>query len=142
MKPDHTPYQAIYIEDNPGYVRLMEEIFNKRTDVNLQVALDAETGIEMVAKQQPDFVLMDINLPGISGIDALGRLQLGLQTRNIPVVAVTANDKPKDVRTGLDVGFHDYLTKPMQIAEVSQLIDQLIDYLRQRDQNAEVRHSM
>lgn len=137
MNSGSRTYDVIYIEDNASNAHLMEEMLAKRHNLHLQIACDAESGLELVDQHKPDFVLMDIDLPGISGIEALLRLKSRLDTREIPVVAVTASAMPTDIRAGLKAGFYDYLTKPITMSELFRLIDHLQEYIDHRQRGAE-----
>jgi len=70
----------------------------------------------------PDLILMDINLPGMDGIDALGELRSDERTRNTPIVAVSAAAMPHEVERGRDAGFDEYVTKPIKIPEIIKII--------------------
>jgi PAS domain S-box-containing protein len=108
----------LYVEDNPANLRLMEEIVEHIPNLRMVSAHNAELGIEVARKYRPDVILMDINLPGMSGIDALKELKVIKETRAIPVVALSANAMGSDIKDGLKAGFHGYLTKPVKVAEV------------------------
>jgi CheY-like chemotaxis protein len=87
------------------------------------IATDGYTGMEMALQQLPDLILMDINLPGISGLDALKLLRATPETAHIPIIAVSANAVPHDVDQGLKAGFSLYLTKPIKINEFMHALD-------------------
>jgi CheY-like chemotaxis protein len=80
-------------------------------------------GIQLTRAQQPDVVLMDINLPGISGIEALKILRDDPATARIPIVALSANAMPRDIEKGLAAGFFSYLTKPIKVKEFMEALD-------------------
>ena len=113
----------LYIEDNPANLRLMQQIVSLREDMRLLHASSAEQGLELAVNNRPDLVLLDINLPGLNGFQALERLQQQTPTANIPVIAVTANAMPSDIEKGLKAGFADYLTKPIDIGRFFQTVD-------------------
>ncbi|UUZ57268.1 response regulator [Massilia sp. H-1] len=100
----------------------MQEIVAFRPDLRLLSAHDAHLGIEMAKAHSPDLILMDINLPGMSGSDALAELRRDPRTSHIPVLALTANAMPRDVEKGLHAGFYRYLTKPINIEEFNEAI--------------------
>ena len=77
----------------------------------------------MVRTLKPVIILMDINLPGISGFDALRLLQEDETTKNIPVIALSANAMPRDIEKGMDAGFFRYLTKPIRVNEFMSALD-------------------
>ena len=120
--------RLLYVEDNPANLMLVENIIERREDLQLFTAKDGVTGIELARGMQPNIILMDINLPGISGLDALKILQKDPITAHIPIIALSANAIPHDVKNGLDAGFFRYLTKPIKIDEFLAAIDLAIIY--------------
>jgi len=111
------PSSVLYIEDSAANVDLVTQILARRSHMQLHIAPDGPTGIAMARKFQPQVILMDIHLPGMSGLDVLRILRHGASTKHIPIVAVSANAMPLDVVNGLADGFFRYLTKPFQIDE-------------------------
>ena|GEM_PF-1426820 len=109
---------VLYIEDNPANLRLMEEILRKEVDIELISAQTAELGLVMAESRHPDLILMDINLPGIDGFQALRLLRDAPGTRKVPVIAVSADSMPREVERGLREGFATYLTKPFRVPEL------------------------
>jgi len=107
--------QILYVEDNPANMRLVEQLLKTFPDVELAGAVTAEIGLEMAQENRPDMVLMDINLPGMNGYEALAELKKIDSTRDVPVVAISANALSADIQAGLDAGFSDYLTKPINL---------------------------
>jgi CheY-like chemotaxis protein len=114
----------LYVEDNPANLMLVEDLIARRQDVRLLSARDGLAGVAMVRAELPDVVLMDINLPGISGIKALQLLQADPRTAHIPVLALSANAMPRDIKRGLDAGFFKYLTKPIKVDEFMVALDE------------------
>ncbi len=113
----------LYVEDNPASVLLMERIIQRVGHLDLLSAHTAELGLEIAEARQPDLIVMDVNLPGMSGIDAMARLRANPDTREIPVIALSANAMPNDIKHGLAAGFRRYLTKPIRIDQVLEAID-------------------
>lgn len=113
----------LYVEDNPANLELIEQLVAMRSDLRLLSATDGNMGVEFARKLKPDLILMDINLPGISGIQALQILQRDQSTRHIPVVALSANAMANDIEQGLQLGFFRYLTKPIRVREFMQTLD-------------------
>jgi CheY-like chemotaxis protein len=107
----------LYVEDNPANLQLVERLIERRNDVRLLSAVDGNSGVQLARTCLPDVILMDINLPGISGIEALRILRDDKTTAHIPVVALSANAMPRDVQRGMDAGFFRYLTKPIKVSE-------------------------
>ena len=106
---------VLYIEDNPANLRLVEQLIARRPDMRLLSAINGNLGIGLARSSQPDVILMDINLPGMSGIEALKILHETPSTAHIPVIALTANAMERDIEKGLQAGFFLYLTKPIRI---------------------------
>ncbi|MBU3899649.1 MAG: response regulator [Gammaproteobacteria bacterium] len=113
----------LYVEDNPANTELLEQLLARRSDLRLLKAGNGTSGIAMARMHQPAVILMDINLPGITGFQALKILQDDAATRHIPVLALSANAMPHDVDKGLAAGFLCYLTKPIKINALMQALD-------------------
>jgi PAS domain S-box-containing protein len=107
----------LYVEDNPANLMLVEDLIARRPDIRLLSARDALSGMKLALSALPDVILMDINLPGISGIQMMTELAVHATTARIPVVALSANAMPRDIEKGLDAGFFRYLTKPIKVNE-------------------------
>ncbi len=114
--------RVLYVEDNRVNRLMMSHVFRRLPKVELQLAESAEEGLAMIGQSLPDLVLMDINLPGISGIEALKILKADDRTTRIPVIAVSAAAMEREIAEGLQAGFHGYLSKPINIP---QLLEQL-----------------
>lgn len=114
--------RVLYIEDSPINVNVMKHVFHKHLDVGLQTAESAEDGLELIHRTPPELVLMDINLGGMSGLEALKILKSDPATAAIPVIAVSAAAMPGDVAAGLEAGFSAYLTKPFDVPELIALV--------------------
>jgi CheY-like chemotaxis protein len=125
-------YTLLYVEDNPANLMLVEDLIARRPDIRLLSARDAVRGIEIARAALPDVILMDINLPGISGIDALKILMEDPTTAHIPVVALSANAIPHDIEKGLEAGFLRYLTKPIKVNEFMETLDVLLKYAKKK----------
>ena len=118
----------LYVEDNPANLKLIEQLIARRADLRLLSARDGILGIDLARTNQPDVILMDINLPGISGIEALKILREDRATAHIPVVALSANAMPRDVEKGLQAGFFRYLTKPIKVDEFMDTLDVALEF--------------
>jgi len=114
----------LYVEDNEANMALVEQLIARRPDMRLLGAPDAMRGIALARAHQPDVILMDINLPGISGMQALKILREDPATRHIPVLALSANAMPRDIEKGLAAGFYRYLTKPIRVNEFMAALDE------------------
>ena len=113
----------LYVEDNRANMALVEQLIGRRPDLRLYGAEDAVRGIALARTRQPDLILLDINLPGISGLQALKILREDPLTRHIPVLALSANAMPRDSERGLAAGFFRYLTKPIRVPEFMEALD-------------------
>lgn len=123
-------YTLLYIEDNPANLMLVEEIISRRTDIYLLSAVDAMRGIEIANATLPDVILMDINLPGISGLDAFKILAENPATAHIPVIALSANAMPHDIKKCLDAGFFKYITKPLKVRKFMETLDLVLKFAK------------
>ncbi|KPQ21377.1 MAG: Signal transduction histidine kinase [Halomonas sp. HL-93] len=116
----------LYIEDNPANQRLMEDIVDAMEGMTLRIAPSAELGLDMLQAEIPAVVLMDLHLPGMSGFEALTRLRRDPRYQTLKVIALSANALPRDIRKGLNAGFDGYLTKPIDIAQLSDTLHHLL----------------
>jgi signal transduction histidine kinase/CheY-like chemotaxis protein len=126
----------LYVEDNPANLMLVEDLIARRSDIRLLSARDGNRGIEIARASRPDAILMDINLPGISGITALKILALDPATAHIPVIALSANAMPRDVEKGLEAGFFRYLTKPIKVNEFMETLDVTLNFAKTQSARA------
>jgi PAS domain S-box-containing protein len=122
-KGDAARYTLLYVEDNPANLMLVEQIIEDRPHIRMISARDGNWGIAIAKEQLPDIILMDINLPGISGIEAMILLRKDPATKHIPIIALSANAMPRDIDRGLEAGFFRYLTKPIKINEFTESLD-------------------
>jgi PAS domain S-box-containing protein len=118
----------LYVEDNPANLKLVEQLIARRPDMRLLTAVNGNLGVELARGRQPDVILMDINLPGISGIEALKILREDPATAHIPVVALSANAMPDDIGKGLKAGFFWYLTKPIKVPEFMDVLNVALEF--------------
>jgi PAS domain S-box-containing protein len=112
----------LYVEDNPANLSLVEQLVARNPDLRLLTAGTGQLGIKLARANGPEVILMDINLPDISGVEALRRLRQDPITAHIPVVAISANAMPYDIAHGLEAGFFRYLTKPIRINEFQETL--------------------
>jgi len=131
--PLHT---LLCVEDNPANLMLVEKLLERRPEIQLLVAKDGMRGVEIARAARPDVILMDINLPGISGLVALSILAEDPQTAGIPVIALSANAMPSDIAKGLAAGFFRYLTKPIKVKEFMDTLDSALLFANRRADRA------
>jgi PAS domain S-box-containing protein len=124
-----TPLRTLlYVEDNPANLKLVAQLVARRPDLRLLSAVDGPRGIEVARSAQPQVILMDINLPGISGFDALKILHDDAATAHIPIIALSANAMPRDIEKGLEAGFFRYLTKPIKVGEFMDTLNVALEF--------------
>lgn len=126
--PDFTGIEktVVYIEDNPANTRLVSRMLTRRPSVRLLTAEDAAPGLDIVGNAHPDLVLLDINLPEMSGFEVLKRIRELPGGDDIPVVALSANAMPSDIELGKAAGFNGYLTKPIDIKTFFDMVDNML----------------
>jgi len=122
------PHTVLYVEDNPANLELVELIVARRTDLQLLSAADARVGIEFARVYQPEVILMDINLPGISGVEAMKILRADPSTAHIPIIALSANAVPRDIERGMAAGFFNYITKPIKVNQLLDALDEALTH--------------
>ncbi|MDB5763724.1 MAG: hybrid sensor histidine kinase/response regulator [Herminiimonas sp.] len=117
----------LYVEDNPANLKLVQEIIGFRPDIRLLTAADGSFGVELARGHLPDVILMDINLPGISGNEAMRMLRGDPKTAHIPVIALSANAMPRDIEKSMAFGFFRYVTKPINIEQFFEALDSALE---------------
>ena len=117
---------VLYVEDNPANLMLVQRLLERRPGWSLLTATDGARGIEIARQAQPDVVLMDINLPGINGFQAMAMLAADLSTAHIPVVGLSANAMRHDIARGREAGFFRYLTKPIKVAALMETLEEAL----------------
>ncbi|WP_323815474.1 PAS domain-containing protein [Cellvibrio sp. NN19] len=118
--------KILYIEDNPTNIRLLQQIFTRYPQLELDIAEEAFLGIYKARSTQPDLIILDINLPGMDGYEVLSVLMNDSVTNVIPVIGLSANAMPYDIERGRKAGFHDYLTKPVNIHHLIDVFNQIL----------------
>ena len=116
-------YSLLYIEDNPANLKLVEQIVARHPALHLLTAVNGTSGIEIACASHPDVILLDINLPDMDGFAALTILRSNTSTAHIPVIAISANAIPHDIKKGLEAGFLRYITKPIRLNEFMNALD-------------------
>ncbi|MDP3761913.1 MAG: PAS domain S-box protein [Ramlibacter sp.] len=123
VQPGSPLRTLLYVEDNPASLELVEQLVSRRPHLSLISAADGKLGIEYARAFHPDVILMDINLPGIGGMDAMRILGAEPETAHIPIIAISANAVPRDIEKALAAGFFRYLTKPIKVNEFMAALD-------------------
>ncbi|MBR9868101.1 MAG: PAS domain S-box protein [Oceanospirillales bacterium] len=115
--------KILYVEDNPANTRLLIKIASLREGVEMLHASNAEKGLEIARREIPTLILMDLNLPGMNGFEALQQLRKIPETKDIPVIAVTAQAMPDDIARIKACKFDNYIIKPLEISRFNEVID-------------------
>jgi len=127
-------YSLLYVEDNPSNLRLMEHLVGTQPNVQMYSAPSGGLGLELAKARRPDVIVLDLNLPGMSGFDILKHLKSHPETWNTPVLALTAAAMPNDVKRGLAAGFFRYIAKPLDVnAFLTAIEDALSDSHRGKE---------
>jgi len=113
---------VLSVEDNPANLKLVQQIIARHSEIRLLTAMNGNSGIEIARASRPDVILMDINLPDISGFAALKILNSDPATAHIPVIAISANAMRTDIERGLKAGFFRYITKPIRVDEFMEAL--------------------
>jgi CheY-like chemotaxis protein len=119
-------HKVVYVEDNPSNIAFMREVMEDLATIDLLTAPNAELGIELICAHHPEVVIMDINLPGMSGLEAVRRLRELPETRDIPVIGLSAAALVSDTKRAKDAGFYRYLTKPVKVVELTAVLEELL----------------
>ncbi len=117
---------VLIVEDNEKNLKLVRDVLQVKGYETVE-AMTGEDGIRIAAERKPDLVLMDIQLPGMSGIDALRALRADETTARIPVIAVTASVMQQDRKLIMDAGFDAYVGKPINLREFLDAVGRALD---------------
>jgi PAS domain S-box-containing protein len=113
----------LYVEDNPANLELVEQLIARRPDLRLISVVDGNLAIDFARVYLPEVILMDINLAGISGLEAMKILRADPLTAHIPIIAISANALPQDIEKAVKAGFFKYITKPFNVIEFMEILD-------------------
>ncbi len=125
-------HSVLYIEDNPANMRLVSQLLARHPSLYLWTAPEPLLGLELALAHLPDLILLDINLPGMSGFEVLKRLREYKETKDITIIAVSANAMERDISKAMEAGFDGYITKPINVVEFLKTIDEVL--LKPNDQ--------
>ena len=128
-------HTILYVEDNPASMQLIKQLISRQPDIRLLTAENGNGGIEMARASRPDVILMDINLPDMSGFKALEVLRSDPATAHIPVIALSANNMPINIDSGLQAGFFRYITKPIKLNELMHALDLALEFSQKNQQS-------
>jgi CheY-like chemotaxis protein len=122
------PCTILYVEDNIDNLALVEQILTRHAGLTFLAATNGPAGILLAREHPPDVILMDINMPSMSGLTVLEVLLGDQKTANIPVVALSSDAYPKQIEKGIGAGFFAYMTKPFLIEELEAAVAAAIDH--------------
>lgn len=114
------------VEDNNLNMLVMKHVVKRLNDVVLREAVNAERGLEIAFNEDIDLVIMDIQLPGMNGYEALQRLKAHEKTCHIPVIALSSFAEKADIERGLAAGFVEYVTKPIRVGDFLETLKCLL----------------
>jgi signal transduction histidine kinase/ActR/RegA family two-component response regulator len=117
---------VLCVEDNPASLALIQAAISFRKDLRLLTAQDGQAGVAMARRHLPDVILMDNNMPLLSGTQAQELLKADPRTAGIPIIAISANAMPSAIAGGLAAGFFSYLTKPIEVPAVLEAVDKAL----------------
>jgi two-component system cell cycle response regulator DivK len=118
--------RVLYIEDDPNNRLLVRRILSA-SDVQVEEAADAMSGIEMARRDPPDLILMDVSMPGMDGLTATATIRDTPEIANIPIIALTANVMQGDRERTLDAGCDGYIGKPIN---VDTFLEEIIRFIK------------
>ena len=120
------PLTVLYIEDNLSNLQLVEQVLRLRPAVRLIPAMRPQLGLDLAAEHDPGLLLLDLNLPDMSGQEVLRRLRAEPRTANVPVVIHSADARPSLIQELLDRGVRAFLPKPLNVLELLGLVDTVL----------------
>ena len=115
---DRAPRRVLYIEDEPLNALLMTEMFRGHEGWSLQVESDGASGLRAAREDAPELLLIDMNLPDMTGLELIAQLRADPATAKLPCIALSADAMPEQARAAKQAGFDDYWTKPISIAQM------------------------
>ena len=121
------PTRILVIEDNEDNLTLMRLLL-ERASYEVLLAIDGHTGLDISTREQPDIILLDLSMPEMDGWEVARELKANVQTKNIPIIAVTAHTLPKDRTRAYDAGCDAFIVKPFSVATLIGEIENLITY--------------
>ena len=125
--PPARVHRVLYIEDNLSNLTLIEHLLADRADIHLMTAMQGRLGLDLARQHHPDLILLDLHLPDLPGWDVLAALQADEATRDIPVVAVSADATPRQTERLLKLGARAYLTKPLDVDRFLRMLRQTLE---------------
>jgi signal transduction histidine kinase/CheY-like chemotaxis protein len=124
--PEDKKYLVIYIEDNRINIDLVKKSLDFRPQIKFMAEERGDVGLELIFEKIPDLILLDINLPGMDGKEIIKRLKKDDRTKDIPVIAISANAMRNEITEALNLGFHSYITKPISVESFLSEVDKIL----------------
>jgi two-component system, OmpR family, alkaline phosphatase synthesis response regulator PhoP len=128
------PSKVLVVDDNPQNLELLVEYLHTLENVQTMTASDGLECLEVVAHDQPDLILLDIMMPRMSGFEACRKLKSDPQTRDIPIIMVTALNELGDIEKGVESGTDDFLSKPVNRLELLTRVKSLLRLRHLKDE--------
>jgi len=126
LSGDGPRHRIVYVEDNPSNIAFMRELMDDFPRIELITAPNAELGLELIRAHRPGAVIMDVNLPGMSGFEAVQRLRDWPETKDIPVIGLSAAALPRDTARAKEIGFFRYMTKPVKVDQLIGALEEIL----------------
>src|SRR5438270_11658416 len=126
IRPDTEKRKLLYIEDNLSNLTLIEEMLEERPEIELLSAMQGQAGLDLARQHLPDLILLDLHLPELPGWQVLSQLRRSEATADIPVVVISADATPSQIKRLLKAGALSYLTKPLDVTEFFRVLDSTI----------------
>jgi CheY-like chemotaxis protein len=121
--PQLAGFSVLYVEDNSANLTLMRNLFGTMHDIRLIEAVDGASGLAMAKEHHPDLIILDVNLPDTNGLSLLRQIRELNEFASTPVMALSSNAIPSSIKRGLDAGFCEYLTKPLDVNRFLKAVD-------------------
>jgi PAS domain S-box-containing protein len=113
----------LYIEDNLANLALIEDLLGERPDLRLMTAMQGRVGLDLAIQHKPDLTLLDLHLPDMPGWEVMVELRACEATRDMPIVAVSADATPAQIKRILAAGANDYVTKPIDVPKLLSILE-------------------
>ena len=120
-------HTIVYVEDNPSNATLLRRVLARRPQIELLVATDGQSGLELIAERTPDLVLLDLHLPDLDGSQVLQKLRAEDRFKTLPILMVTADAMQAQHERLMALGADAYLTKPLDVRSFLETIDRLLE---------------
>lgn len=126
ISPSDGNHTVLYIEDNLQNLKVIQLVLAQRPGVKMLSAMQGGIGLELATRHHPDIILLDLNLPDLPGAEVLRRLRENPATRDVPVIVLSADATPGQITRLLQAGARDYLTKPLDVRQFLEVLDELL----------------